>query len=108
MMDCYDYMQITFLVLNNIGNIQYIWYFILISYGICICDCLYSKVCLPSPCSVRNKDAKVVGQMSEHFEFGSDIFNLGCTLFVWTSMSHMYNVEFPLKFTPPIQVPCSM
>ena len=58
--------------------------------------------------SVRNKDVKVVGQMSEHFEFGSDIFNLGRTLFVWISMSHMYNVKSPLKFTPPFQVPCSM
>ena len=30
--------------------------------------------------SVRNKVAKVVGQMSEHFEFGLDIFNLGRTM----------------------------
>ena len=43
--------------------------------------------------SVRNKDVKVVGQMSEHFEFGSDIFNLGRTLFVWISISHMCNVN---------------
>ena len=35
--------------------------------------------------SVRNKVAKVVGQMSEHFEFGLDIFNLGRTLFVGSS-----------------------
>ena len=26
--------------------------------------------------SVRNKDVKVVGQMSEHFEFGSDIIRM--------------------------------
>ena len=58
--------------------------------------------------SVRNKDVKVVGQMSEHFEFGSDIFNLGRTLFVWISMYHTYNVKSLLKFTPPFQVPCSM
>ena len=38
--------------------------------------------------SVRNKVAKVVGQMSEHFEFGLDIFNLGRTLFVWIFMPH--------------------
>ena len=38
--------------------------------------------------SVSNKVAKVVGQMSEHFEFGLDIFNLGQTLFVWIFMPH--------------------
>ena len=58
--------------------------------------------------SVRNKDVKVVGQMSEHFEFGLDIFNLGQTLFVWNSMLYLYNIKSPLKFTPPFQVPCSM
>ena len=27
-------------------------------------------------CSVKNKDVKVVGQMSEHFEFGLDIVRM--------------------------------
>ena len=58
---------------------------------VCVCVCACASMCVCACVrvySVRNKIAKVVGQMSEHFEFGLDVFNLGQTLFVWIFMPH--------------------